>query len=227
MRLITQHGTSARRLLDARVHTENPITPGTWDDKFSTQYAYRDNGLITVIAGKTDGQRDQVECFTYDHQQRLTEAWTEATWNCATAQRAGADPYWRQWTFDTIGNRLTQVDKNPAVGDTTWTYTSPNPGQARPHTVTDVTATGPQAGTPTRAFTYDNAGNTLTRTTTSGDTQTLTWTPEGRLDTLTDNGDTTSYLYDADGNRLLSHAPDNTTLYLSHTQLELTTGSTQ
>lgn len=227
VRLTTQHGTSARRLLNAQVHTENPTTPGTWDDKFSTQYAYQDNGLITVIAGKTDGQRDQVECFTYDHQQRLTEAWTEATWNCATPQRAGADPYWRQWTFDTIGNRLTQVDKNPAAGDTTWSYTTPNPGQARPHTVTDVTATGPQAGTPTRSFTYDDAGNTLTRTTTSGDTQTLTWNPEGRLDTLTDNGDTTSYLYDADGNRLLSHAPDNTTLYLGHTQLELTTGSTQ
>ncbi len=147
VRLTTQHGTSARRLLDARVHTENPTTPGTWDDKFSTQYAYQDNGLITVIAGKTDGQRDQVECFTYDHQQRLTEAWTEATWNCATPQRAGADPYWRQWTFDTIGSRLTQVDKNPATGDTTWTYTSPNPGQARPHTVT--TATGFSATHPT------------------------------------------------------------------------------
>ncbi|WP_018588518.1 RHS repeat-associated core domain-containing protein [Salinispora arenicola] len=227
VRLTTQHGTSARRLLNAQVHTENLTTPGTWDDKFSTQYAYQDNGLITVIAGKTDGQRDQVECFTYDHQQRLTEAWTEATWNCATPQRAGADPYWRQWTFDTIGNRLTQVDKNPVAGDTIWSYTTPSPGQARPHTVTDVTATGPQAGTPTRSFTYDDAGNTLTRTTTSGDTQALTWNPEGRLDTLTDNGDTTSYLYDADGNRLLSHAPDKTTLYLGHTQLELTTGSTQ
>ncbi|MER7455768.1 polymorphic toxin-type HINT domain-containing protein [Micromonospora sp. NPDC126480] len=226
VRFTTQHATSHRRLMDAQVHTENQTTPGTWDDKFSTQYAYQDNGLIAVIAGKTNGVRDQVECFDYDYQHRLVEAWTEASWNCATPQRAGADPYWRQWTFDTVGNRTTQVDKDPG-GDTTWTYTTPAAGQPQPHTLISVSATGPKAGTPTRSFTYDAAGNTLTRTTETGAGQTLTWDPEGHLDTLTESGQTTRYLYDADGNRLISRAPDKTTLYLGNTELELTTGSTQ
>ncbi|WP_416906274.1 RHS repeat-associated core domain-containing protein [Micromonospora echinospora] len=226
-RLTTDHGTSERRLLTAQVDTENQTTPGTWDDQYTSQYQYRDNGLISVIAGKTGGVRDQVECFRYDHLQRLTEAWTEALWNCVTPQRTGAEPYWRQWTFDATGNRLTQTDKNPGGTDTTWTYTTPATGQPRPHAVTTVTATGPQAGTPTRSFTYDNAGNTLTRTTHTGTTQTLTWNPEGRLASLTENSDTTSYLYDADGNRLIARAPDKTTLYLGGTELELAHGSTQ
>ncbi|MDG4787110.1 polymorphic toxin-type HINT domain-containing protein [Micromonospora sp. WMMD1102] len=226
VRVTTQHDTGHRRLTNIQVDTENQTSPGNWDDKYTTEYGYRDNGLIAAIAGKTNGTRDQVECFTYDHLQRLTEAWTEASWTCATPQRAGADPYWRKWTFDKVGNRLTQTDKDPA-GDTTWTYTTPAAGQPRPHTVTGVTATGPKAGTPTRAFTYDTAGNTLTRTTETGNSQTLTWDPEGHLATLTENGQTTSYLYDADGNRLISRAPGKTTLYLGGTELALATGSGQ
>ncbi|MER7455785.1 RHS repeat-associated core domain-containing protein [Micromonospora sp. NPDC126480] len=226
VRLGTTFDPATRRLTNAQVDTESQLTTGTWDDKFTTDYAYRDNGLISVIAGKTNGTRDQVECFTYDHLQRLVEAWTESSWSCATPQRAGADPYWRQWTFDKGGNRKAQVDKDPG-GDTTWTYTTPATGQSQPHTLTSVSATGPKAGTPIRSFTYDDAGNTLTRTTDIGTNQTLTWDPEGHLAALTENGQTTSYLYDADGNRLITRAPDKTTLYLGNTELELATGSSQ
>ncbi|MBX7266227.1 hypothetical protein KIF24_09480 [Micromonospora sp. Llam7] len=130
------------------------------------------------------------------------------------------------WQFDTVGNRTTQTDHNPA-GDTTWTYTHPNPGTSQPHTLTSVTATGPLAGTPTRSFTYDTAGNTLTRHTDTGVAQQLAWDAEGRLDTLTEGTDETTYIYDTEGNRLISRAPDKTTLYLGATELTLTTGSNQ
>ncbi|MEU4568112.1 polymorphic toxin-type HINT domain-containing protein [Micromonospora sp. NPDC023956] len=225
VRLSATYDPATRRPTIAQVDTENQTTAGTWVDRYTTEYAYLNNGAISIIGGKTNGLRDQVECFRYDHLQRMTEAWTEAAWSCATPQRAGADPYWRKWTFDSVGNRTTQTDKHPGGTDTTWTYTTPAAGQPRPHAVTGVTATGPQAGTPTRAFSYDNGGNTLTRTSSTGTSQTLTWDAEGHLATLTEGGQTTSYLYDADGNRLISRAPGKTTLYLGSTELVVTPSS--
>lgn len=44
------------------------------------------------------------------------------------------------------------------------------------------------------------AGNTLTRTSTTGTAQTLTYNPLGNLDSLTEGANTTSLRYDADGN---------------------------
>ena len=137
--------------------------PGTFITKHSTDYAYDNAGNITYAAGMTDGIRDQVECFTYDHLRRLTEAWTQAAIGsgCVTPQRTGADPYRRQWPissgYDKLGNRLQQIDKDST--DTTWNYTIGGVdscgGASKPHAVTSVTAAGPKAGTPTRTFCYD------------------------------------------------------------------------
>ncbi len=219
--------TGTGRLDNHDVATEDPATPGTFTSRFTNNYTYDPAGNITAIAGQTDGITDQAECFTYDQLRRLTQAWTQNTATCTNPQRSGADPYHRSWTFDDLGNRLTQTDHNDTTGNTTWTYNVGTSHGTTAHQVASITATGPQAETPTRAFTYDDAGNTLTRTTPTGDTQNLTWNPEGRLDTLTDNNDTTSYIYDAAGNRLITHAPDKTTLYFGDTELELPTGSTQ
>jgi YD repeat-containing protein len=76
---------------------------------------------------------------------------------------------------------------------------------------TSATAGGPGV---TSGYTYDDAGNTLTRTNASGNAQTLAWGPEGHLATSADNTGTTSYLYDADGNRLISRDPTRATLFL-------------
>ncbi|WP_144127254.1 RHS repeat-associated core domain-containing protein [Catellatospora sichuanensis] len=218
------HDEATGRLLTTQIDAENQTTTGAFDDKFTTDYGYDAVGNITAIAGKLSGTRDQVECFKYDHLRRLTEAWTNSTWDCSAAPiagGAGADPYWRQWTFDRVGNRLTQTDRG-ASGDTAWTYTVPGADTARPHSLTSVTANGPLA-TSTRNFTYDSAGNTLTRQTVTGVNQTLAWDPEGHLATLTEGTNNSSYLYDAEGNRLFSRAPGKTTLYLGGTDLELRT----
>lgn len=214
------------RLTSAQLDTENQTTAGTFDDKFTTEYGYDNSGNINAIAGKTAGTRDQVECFEYDHLRRLTEAWTNSSWDCNVAEQdrplggAGADPYWRKWEFDQVGNRKTQTDKGTS-GYTTWTYHVPAAKAPQPHTLSSVDATGPLATTPTRSFTHDAVGNMLTRQTETGVRQTLTWDEEGHLATITENGQTTSYLYDADGNRLISRAPSKTTLYLAGTELEL------
>ncbi|MFV2104630.1 polymorphic toxin-type HINT domain-containing protein [Micromonospora sp. LOL_024] len=217
------------RLDATSIDLEN--TPDTFTTKYATGYRYDAIGNVTSILGSTDGTADQIECFRYDPLRRLTTAWTGNTPTAAacdqTPQRGGSiDPYWRSWQFDAVGNRIEQTDHNPA-GNTTWTYTHPNPGTNRPHAVTSITATGPLATTPDRSFTHDNAGNTLTRHTNDGVAQQLTWDAEGRLDTLTEGTDETTYIYDTEGNRLISRAPDKTTLYLGATELTLNAGATQ
>jgi RHS repeat-associated protein len=191
-------------------------SPGTFTPRYATDYRYDNAGNITGIGGLTNGVADQYECFDYDHRQRLAEAWTQSSYGsgCTTPQRAGADPYWRQWTFDSIGNRLSQVDKDPGAGDTTWTSTVGAAGGVKPHQLKKVDATGPKAGTATRSFAYDAAGNTTTNTTAAGTTQTLTWFGDGRLATVAEGSTTTTFVYDADGKRLLVRGPSRTTLYL-------------
>ncbi|MFV2104930.1 hypothetical protein ACFHWY_28615, partial [Micromonospora sp. LOL_024] len=187
-----------RRLTGASVSLESQTSPGTFNPKYATEYGYDPFGNITSIAGTTDGVADQAECFRYDYLLRLTEAWTETVAECATPQRSGADAYHRSWTFDAVGNRLTQTDHNPALGNTTWTYQVGVQAGVSPHQVAAVSATGPLADTTTRNFAYDDAGQTTTRTTETGTTQTLTWTPERQVDTITEGASTTSIVYDAD-----------------------------
>jgi YD repeat-containing protein len=86
----------------------------------------------------------------------------------------------------------------------------------QPDTLTSAATTGPGAGSAT--YTYDRAGNTLTRDLPGG-RQTLTWNPAGQLASDTTRAGTTRYLYDADGGLLLQEAAGQTTLYVSGEQL--------
>lgn len=210
-----------RRLASADTLIES--SPSVFTSKYTSEFGYNNAGLITSIAGKTNGSRDQVECFKYDYLQRLNEAWTNNTWDCNAAPvagGAGADPYWRKWTFDLVGNRLTQTDKG-ATADTTWTYQVGAAGAVKPHQVKKVDATGPLAATATRTFSYDAAGNMLSRNTDTGVAQTLTWDKEGHLATLTEGSEVTSYVYDSAGRRLIAKNSAKQTLYLPDgTELE-------
>src|SRR6185369_16000426 len=63
-------------------------------------------------------------------------------------------------------------------------------------------------------------GNTITRNVAGKPNQTLTWDNEGRLASITDSNGTTSYIYDADGNRLIGTDPTGTTAYLGTLELK-------
>jgi RHS repeat-associated protein len=173
-------------------------------------YTYDAAGNVTRIADATD-----VQCFTYDYLKRLTSAWT-ANNNCATAPSAsvlgGPAPYWQSWTYDKTGNRLSETNYSAAGAGTTSTYAYPAAGSPRPHALNSVTTNGQ-----TVAYGYDNAGNTTTRP-----GQSLTWDTEGHLATITENGRTSEFLYDAEGSRLMRKDADTVTLYLGGTELELT-----
>jgi RHS repeat-associated protein len=205
--------TGTNRLTGTWVNRE--VAPATYD--LNATYAYDDAGNPTsAVDNPTSGAGD-AQCFGYDGLRRLTQAWTPADANCATAPSTaglgGAAPYWFTDTFDPVGNRTERV-AHEVAGDTTHTYTYPTPGTSGAHTLTAVTAVGPH-GTLTNTYGYDDAGNTTTRAVGEDPAQTLTWDPEGELTTLAATGSATdSYLYTADGDRLIRRQDGTTTVYL-------------
>jgi RHS repeat-associated protein len=155
----------------------------------------------------------------------MSEAWTPASRDCQAPRTAatlgGPAPYWRSYSFDGSGNRKTEVVHGTA--DTTRTYGYPAQGGAagtKPHAVTEVT------GPVTQQFAYDLAGNMVCRPSATGantcgadgaagaGSQQLTWNHEGRVQKLRDGQAESSFVYDADGNRVLRREPGASTLYL-------------
>ncbi|XRQ14229.1 RHS repeat-associated core domain-containing protein, partial [Actinomadura welshii] len=208
-----QYGT--QRLDRARTYRE-----GINGHDRSAVYRYTDAGGITSI---TDTSRDGVDnqCFTYDHLQRLTEAWAQGTTDaCATEPTnsliGGPAPYWHSYTYDKAGNRTTETRHGiGGTADTTRTYTYAPPGQG--NRLNQVTQTGP-AGQRSDSYTYDATGNTTAIQTSDGSpapsNQTFTWDTEGELAKVTENGNDVTFVNDADGNRLIRTDPAGSTLYL-------------
>ncbi|MFF3755870.1 RHS repeat domain-containing protein [Streptomyces sp. NPDC002185] len=230
-KLVTQtltYETSTRRLVKNQINRE-ATGPATLSN---ITYGYDPAGNITSIRdAQNDGTVTDDQCFTYDWARRLTDAWTSGD-ACTTKSANGTgspnlgtvDPYRTSWTFTDTGQRKTetQYKAGTITADTTRTYTYPSTaGAPRPHAVGSVTATGGATGTDT--YTYDSTGNLTNKTPASGPVQDLTWTEEGKLKTSTLSGQTTSFLYDAEGTRIIKRDPAKTTLYLPGGQeLELT-----
>lgn len=171
-------------------------------------YEYTDGGLITSIDNQSDLGAD-TQCFAYDYLKRVTDAWTGSTPAACDAEPTsaagvgGAAEYWQSWTFDDSGNRTGQVDH--LAGETIdYDYEG-----AQPHTVTSATIVD-GSGTKTLSYAYDSTGNTVARPDESGQAQTLTWSPEGELESSTTAGDVTDYDYTADGSRISRTDPDGT-----------------
>ncbi|WP_395759215.1 polymorphic toxin-type HINT domain-containing protein [Streptomyces althioticus] len=198
-------------------------------------YRYDEVGNVLSVSDVSRSGTD-TQCFTYDGLRRLTEAWTQAVPTCSTAPSGtslgGPAPYWHSYTYDKAGNRQNEVIHDVTgntAKDTERTYTYPGAPNDQPHTLTSVTTAGP-TGESKDTYTYDEAGNTETRTL-GGDTQRLTWDAEGHLAKVTEpvegSGDkVTEYLYDTEGNRLIARTPTETTLYLGATEITLAKGST-
>jgi RHS repeat-associated protein len=209
-----------RRLERSIVDAEVPRPMQT-----DTRYTYDPAGNLTAIADTPQDKPADVQCFRYDHLRRLTEAWTPAT-NCeaspTTNTLSGAAPYWHTYTYSKAGNRLSEIHHGSA-GDTSRTYTYPADGQPQAHTLTSVT-TNSLGGTSTDTFAYNKTGDTIQRVK-AGVGETLVWDSEGHLASVTRNGKTTSFIYTADGQRLLRKDPTGTTLYLDKQEIRLATGT--
>ena len=213
------YDTGTRRLVRSALQRNGQAQPDS-----DVHYRYDDTGNVTSIADTAPAQGD-TQCFTYTPLRQVKDAWTPSTGDCATTPAVtglgGPAPYWNTYTYDGSGNRTTAT-AHTSSGDTTTTLTYPATGQTRPHQATTV-----QTGTsPAVTISSDAAGNTTNRprAPTGTATQTLTWDDEGELASITDStAGTTSYLHDANGDRLLKREPGATTLYLDNHEIRLDT----
>ncbi|MFI1814603.1 RHS repeat-associated core domain-containing protein [Streptomyces sp. NPDC020422] len=185
-------------------------------------YRYDEAGHILSQSDVSRSGTDN-QCYTYDYLSRLTEAWTAKTATCAaapaTSDLGGPAPYWHSYTYDKAGNRLSRTAHDPGGDtskDTKSTYNYTPPGTADANQLTGVSTTQGTNAPVTEAFTYDALGNATQR-----GSQSLTWDAEGHLSTATTGASTTKYVYDADGNRLITRTPAKTTLHLGHTEVTL------
>ncbi|GAA2000176.1 hypothetical protein GCM10009799_29350 [Nocardiopsis rhodophaea] len=201
------------------------------DGSLSTQhYDYDDSGNILSIRDKpTDENRpSDAQCFAYDYLQRLTDVWTPATaGENACGEEPDADrlggpaPYWDSYTYDEVGNRLAETRRR-GEGQTSRTYSTPGDDEGPAHAVAQVDQTGSD-GEETWTYEYDESGN-MTRKTTADQDQKLTWDAEGKLEKVGNGPGETSYVYDADGQRLLRREGPVTTLYLPGQEISWTAG---
>ncbi|WP_329373372.1 polymorphic toxin-type HINT domain-containing protein [Streptomyces sp. NBC_00669] len=200
-----------------------------------SHYTYDNAGNPTLVDTRADSV-DDTQCYQYDGHDRLTEAFTTAaTWQtanaCGTAPTSttlgnGPAPYWQSYTYDALGNRKKLVEHAAAAGSTDTTtdygYGSPtdSPHASQPHTLTTSTTTT-ATSTTTNSYVYDAAGNTQSRDL-NGTTENLIWNDQGQLDSeQAADGTGESYIYDTDGNRILSRDSTGTTLYLGDTEVHL------
>ncbi|MEV1120250.1 polymorphic toxin type 43 domain-containing protein [Actinosynnema sp. NPDC049800] len=192
-------------------------------------YTYDPAGNITKIADTPEGRAADTQCFAYDHLRRMTDAWTPSTGDCtatrSTTALGGAAPYWHSWSFDKTGNRRTET-QHATTGDITRTTGYPPLGAPQPHTALSVLTEGPN-GKAQDTFAYDKTGRTKSRTI-GGDTQVLDYDAEGRVSRIADadGSNASTYVYDADGNRLISREPSATTLYVFGQEIRLEKGTT-
>ncbi|MEN3611763.1 RHS repeat-associated core domain-containing protein [Plantactinospora sp. ZYX-F-223] len=171
-------------------------------------YGYDATGNVTSIVDNLDDTADR-QCFRYDQLQRLVQAWTpagECSGSPTTGNLSGPAPYWHDYSYDKIGNRLAEV-WHAAAGNTTRTYAYQ---AAQPHLVRSVTTNG----STTASYGYDASGNTTSRL-----GQAVSWDAEGRVAT----SGAESTVYDADGNQLVRRDSAGTTVYLGHTEVRRAT----
>jgi RHS repeat-associated protein len=239
MYVSNEYEEGTRRLVSREVSRQGTAT--TVD--VGLKYGYDAAGNVTLVRDTGLGTTD-LQCFKYDHQRRLREAWTmlNASGACAPlvegnpllgAYMGANSPYWDSYQYDASGNRTSLTERRTnspglVVQRTTHVYNIV-PGThavgsrqvAGPGSASSVPPTVPALGTET--FAYDSTGNIRSRTWDDGREQTIEWDAEGKQTAVTDvqSGEATSYVYDADGNRLLKRdeASGVTTLYVGMTEI--------
>ena len=173
-------------------------------------YTHNDNNDVTSVSDSLAGAGGvpQRECFGYDALSRLTSAFTTNAAGCVGAAPVtfGADPYNQTYIYNPVGD-LTSLTSNGI----TAAYIYGVAGHA--HAAATI------AGA---AYAYDANGATTTRPT-SGGTQTLGWNELHQLASITGAGAAT-FVYGADGTRLVRTSGSTATLYLDGMEVTASPG---
>jgi RHS repeat-associated protein len=170
-------------------HTFRPCTTktqkGTNPAYLDLRYVFTNGGNIHDIFDQLNAANSQ--SFDYDALDRLTLA--------NGPYGTGGVNSTLIYSYDEIGN----LTANTQVG--TYGYPTSGPASVRPHAVTTAGA---------NTYTYDTNGNL-----TSGAGRTFTWNFENKPLTITQGGQTTTFVYDGDGGRVKKIVGTTTTRYIS------------
>ncbi|MEV4352142.1 polymorphic toxin-type HINT domain-containing protein [Actinoplanes sp. NPDC049596] len=200
---------------------QNP-TPDRPSSDINQEYTYDDAGnILSIKDDPASSTVNDTQCFTYDYMRRLTSAIATGGTDCQNPVMGGIAPYHTTYTYDAAGNRKTEVNE----GGTDRTYTYPAGTAANPHAVQNIVEKDQTGNTKLYEYKYDETGNTTKRIK-AGENQTLEWDSEGHLASVTNaDGKKTSFVYGADGSRVLRREPTATTLYLPGMEIRLTTAT--
>ncbi|HEX3721570.1 MAG TPA: RHS repeat-associated core domain-containing protein, partial [Nitrolancea sp.] len=184
-----------------------------------------ENNNVPVPSGSQYGG-PSTQTYTYDNLYRLTGA--SGTYQFAPNKTRN---YTLALTYDSLGNILTnnQVDTITQPGGATqsqapttrnWTYAYTG---SQPNAVSHLAGAGtlpgksngkgsghaPESGL---TYSYDANGNETGWTDdNSGQRRTIVWDEENRVQSIANNGQTTSFRYDAQGNRIVTVGPGGVT----------------
>ncbi|MGQ0468159.1 MAG: RHS repeat-associated core domain-containing protein [Sporichthyaceae bacterium] len=238
LRQAYQPGT--RRLTDTWIDRESVATTDvhtawTYDRAGNPERATTWRNLTSETL-ETPGTAEETQCFAYDGLRQLRAAWTPAyspTGETCVAAEAGTTalggpaPYSQQWTFDTHNaNRSTETTRSGGgtsglpVRTTSAVYDYLDGDNS--HQLQSVRTSINGAPEVTDGYTFDAAGNTVSRSiaSTGPANQTLTWTPEGKLAKVQDGSTVVEENhYDVDGSRVARRDATGTTLYLGDTEI--------
>ena len=154
-------------------------------------YTVDASGMRTAITESDPAGTTRTVAYAYDALKRLTAE--------AIAHRDPTRNRTSTWTYDRVGNRLTQTVQTAqgtvgaASAATTYTY------DANDRLTSETSTVG--AASAATLYTYDANGNTITKTTPSGPIE-YTYDDANRLAEMRQSGERTTYAYDADGLRI-------------------------
>lgn len=212
---------ATQRLASTQLNRQ--VAPGVTAEH--TDLVYDPAGNITQALTYLAGGVWDNQCFGYDYQQQLTEAWTPTGNTCdpgtrSQASLSGPAPYWSSWATGTTGKTTSRTDRT-ATTSTITSYAYNADGGDHPHFVTGTTRSGSAPGA--TAYSVDAAGNTVGRPSPAGVTQTLVWDDANQLTEVREGTTVTARMaYDASGARLVRQQGNTTTVYLAGTELTVT-----
>ena len=154
-------------------------------------YTVDASGMRTAITESDAAGTTRTVAYAYDALKRLTAE--------AIAHRDPTRNRTSTWTYDRVGNRLTQMihtavgTEGAATAATQYIY------DANDRLTAETTTVG--ATSAATLYAYDANGNTVTKTTPSGPIE-YVYNDANRLVEMRQSGERTTYAYDADGLRI-------------------------
>lgn len=181
---------------------------------------------------QANGDKTWTDCYGYDDGNRLVRAYsTTHAADCSSADAgSGTDPYDHAYSYSDDGNLTRRIEDGDEANPFVYTYGTYEgmqnpPPHAPPHAPTHLDA--PPGGGGDYRWTWDARGNQAQRIK-GGTTQDFAWTADGLLDKVVTKNETgsstSSFEYDADGNRVLRRTVERNTAFIDGHEISATGG---